>query len=326
MTGKPEHSSDSPPAGTGPAQDQIGAALLVNRVLALEKQVQDLQPKRKDFLDRLSQLSPLITGGVIAGVGTLATVYYAANQDALRRLDAMDKFRVYMGAGKSAEDRQFGYFALKTIGQEQFAIDLITYKRDQAGKELLEDLAANGKDKAVRDAAQKGLVVLRSNRPGCVVDFTVSDRDNVALLDGWEQTNIREVEVPQLVKVPKGPAGGKVKFNVLATDALREAWAEVEAKGLLDRVVSWDQSYSPRTIRGTKRLSAHACGLAFDINVDANPYGQPSKPAGTPGAVAELVPIFEKHGFRWGGTYPKPDPGHFEFIVVRDDSASVEPK
>jgi hypothetical protein len=327
MTGKSEQPGDSPPAASpAPVPDPVGAALLVNRVAALEKQVQDLQPKRKDFLDRLSQLSPLITGGAIAGVGTLATVYYAASQDELRRLDAMDKFRTYMGSGKSEEDRKFGYFALTKLGQEQFAIELITYKRDQAGKEVLDDLAANGKDKAVRDAAQKGLVILRSSRPGCEVEFTVSDRNSVELLNGWERTNLRDVEVPQLAKVPKGPAGGKVRFNVLAADALRDAWAEIEAKGLLDRVVSWDQGYSPRTVVGTKRLSAHACGLAFDINAAANPYGQTPKAAGTPGSVAELVPIFEKHGFKWGGTYRQPDPGHFEFTVAPEESASREPK
>jgi D-alanyl-D-alanine carboxypeptidase len=123
--------------------------------------------------------------------------------------------------------------------------------------------------------------------------------------------------VPQLAKIPKGPAGGKLRFNVLAADALHDAWAEVEQMGLLSVVASWDGAYSARVIRGgSSRLSAHACGLAFDINATANAIGQSPKPAGTPGSVADLVPIFEKHGFKWGGNFkPKPDAMHFEFMV-----------
>lgn len=304
---------------TAPAHDPFGAALLVNRIAALETQVQALQPKRKDFFDRLSQLSPLITGGAIAGVGTLATIYYASSQDEMRRLEAMDKFRTYMASGKSEEDRKFGYFALARLGQESFAIELITMKRDSAGEEVLTALATSGKDQGVRDAAQKGIAVLRSSRPGCEVEFTV-DQGNLNILNGWESVNLREIDVPQLAKVPKGPRSGKVRFNVLAGEAMRTAWAEVEEKNLLDRVVSWDAAYSRRTVAGSKMLSAHACGLAFDINVAANPFGQEPKPVGVPGSVRELVPIFEKYGFRWGGNFrSRPDPGHFEFIVAAEN-------
>ena len=55
-------------------------ALLVAKIEALEKQVNDLKPRKKDIFERLSQLSALITGGAIAGVGTLATIFYNSSE------------------------------------------------------------------------------------------------------------------------------------------------------------------------------------------------------------------------------------------------------
>ena len=50
----------------------------------------------------------------------------------------------------------------------------------------------------------------------------------------------------------------------------------------------------------------HAFGLAVDLNVSSNYYG-------TRGDMdPEIVAIFEKWGFLWGGRWSQPDPMHFE--------------
>jgi len=101
---------------------------------------------------------------------------------------------------------------------------------------------------------------------------------------------------------------------------LKAAWAEVEEKNLLDRVLSYDGSFVPRLIRGsTTKLGNHACGTAFDINAAYNPLGIPPTQVGQKGSVVELVPIFNKYGFFWGGHFPGlPDAMHFELAVQPD--------
>lgn len=296
--------------------------LLLARVDGLEKELSEIKtkdPANKSFIDHISQLSTLITGGAIAAVGAIATIYYNYNQDQVRQLEAIDKFRVYLVGEKTAEDRRFGYYALTRLGQEQLAIDIITLKRDAAGEDLLTSIVASNKDQSVREAAKRGLAVLQSSRPGCEATYTIADDETsfVKFLNGWETTNIVQVEIPQLTKISKPVTSGKVRFNARAAPALRAAWADVEKAGLLDRVMSWDGAYVPRTLRGSNNLSVHACGLAFDINALANPTGAAPTPIGQAGSVLELVPIFEKHGFRWGGNFkPRADYIHFEYHVM----------
>lgn len=287
---------------------------LLARIVSLEKEVKQRGSGRKDIFDRISQLSTLISGVLIAGVGAIATIYFNLNQDQRRELEAIDKFRTYLSEQKSPQDRKFGYYALVRLGQEKLAIDLITMRRDTAGEDVLTNIALNSKDEKSREAARKGIAVLRSNRPGCKVEYTLAKNNFVNFLNGWELAHLTEIVIPQLAKVKDGPKSGKIRFNILAADALRDAWAEVEQKGLLDRVTIWGGAYVPKAIRGSTRLSVHACGLAFDINYNENPFGRIA-PAGSAGSVYELVPIFEKHGFKWGGNFNRPDAAHFEYVV-----------
>ena len=128
---------------------------------------------------------------------------------------------------------------------------------------------------------------------------------------------MKEIDLSQLTKIKDSTLTGKVRFNIQAAEALKAAWAELEEKGLLDRVVSWDGAYSGRLIRGsTNRLSGHACGTAFDINAAFNPFGKTPTPKGEPGSVIELVGVFENHGFIWGGNYRSPDATHFEYALA----------
>lgn len=169
--------------------------------------------------------------------------------------------------------------------------------------------------------------VLYSQKPGCDVAFQRvpppldADPDQIRILNNWVERNIVDVEVPQLEQVPYGSSSGKVRFNVLAAEALKEAWAEVEKRGLLSRVTSFDGAFVSRTVRGRDEISPHACGLAFDINYSANPIGTVA-PIAQHGSVFELVPIFKQHGFTWGGEMkgvPEAGSGgHFEFIVKKN--------
>lgn len=151
-------------------------------------------------------------------------------------------------------------------------------------------------------------------------DFSVTDPDRgtIQVDDSWVSQNIVSVNVPQLRG--KGSIGngesfsGQVRFHKAAAPALLAAFAEVEQLGLIDDVKTFDASFAPRLIRGSlSTLSPHALGIAFDINASNNPVGTTAQPAGAPGSVLRLVPVFERHGFVWGGRGSRPDPMHFEF-------------
>jgi hypothetical protein len=78
-------------------------------------------------------------------------------------------------------------------------------------------------------------------------------------------------------------------------------------------------TYNCRVIAGTTRVSAHGQGIAIDIALKHSDYWRNTGP-GKDGAYAyknaipmEIVRIFEKHGFIWGGKWHHYDTMHFEY-------------
>ncbi|WP_072397403.1 M15 family metallopeptidase [Hyphomicrobium sp. CS1GBMeth3] len=78
-------------------------------------------------------------------------------------------------------------------------------------------------------------------------------------------------------------------------------------------------TYNCRTIAGTKRVSAHGYGIAIDIAVSRSDYWRWA-PNASSGEIRyrnriplEIVHIFERHGFIWGGRWYHYDTMHFEY-------------
>ena len=78
----------------------------------------DKSPK-KGILDHLSSISTLISGVLIAAVGTVATITYNERQTKLAELQALDKYRAYL-TSQDPQERVFGYEAFVALGQEEF--------------------------------------------------------------------------------------------------------------------------------------------------------------------------------------------------------------
>jgi hypothetical protein len=77
-------------------------------------------------------------------------------------------------------------------------------------------------------------------------------------------------------------------------------------------------AYSCRVIGGTRRQSPHGYGIAIDIAVKHSHYWRWARPAGGEPVYrneipAEIVRIFERHGFIWGGRWYHYDTMHFEY-------------
>jgi hypothetical protein len=219
--------------------------------------------------------------------------------------------------------------------QHELVLKMIGVSDPEQGKQNLQFLAESGlitdADLARKILASKAMPLipppastpssLRANRPNCSYEFvrasTPGMPEAIEILGNWEQENIVNIEVPQLAKVTG--ARTTIAFNKAAADAFKAAWLEIEEQGLLDRVISWNGAFVKRTVRGSSTIvSNHGCGLAFDINIAANPFGRTPAEAGERGSVRELVPIFAKHGFVWGGNANRPDGGHFEFKPAED--------
>ena len=87
-------------------------------------------------------------------------------------------------------------------------------------------------------------------------------------------------------------------------------------------------TYNWRTVEGSQQLSPHAFGFAVDINVSFGNYwrwdleknGLTEYRNRIP---VEIVEIFERHGFIWGGKWEHYDTMHFEYrpeLLLRTDS------
>jgi hypothetical protein len=105
--------------------------------------------------------------------------------------------------------------------------------------------------------------------------------------------------------------------HVRIVDAIQKALTEIREKGLekeidLDNSNRYGGCYVGRFSRLAKDnfgpISRHAWGMAFDINTDTNAQGK------IPQMNCDVVRIFRKHGFAWGGNLLIPDGMHFEYV------------
>jgi hypothetical protein len=106
---------------------------------------------------------------------------------------------------------------------------------------------------------------------------------------------------------PRTPAR-KIYCNKDIAEPLSHALQNIVARELVDQLKSFDGCFNIRNVRGSTNLSAHAYGLAIDINYETNQLG--TKGDMTP----ELVACFTDEGFAWGGNFKsRKDPMHYSF-------------
>lgn len=88
-------------------------------------------------------------------------------------------------------------------------------------------------------------------------------------------------------------------------------FADIRDAGLQSRLTSFGGCFSFRPQRAGIKLSAHAWGIAIDLNPETNQQG-------TVGNMdSRVVGIFRQAGFQWGGTWQgrRRDPMHFQFCT-----------
>ncbi len=113
----------------------------------------------------------------------------------------------------------------------------------------------------------------------------------------------------------------RAQCHVKVVGDLEAALAEVAAVGLggaidVANANAFGGCYVPRFSRVSGQigfLSRHTYGMALDTNTTSNCAGC------RPRMNCDVVRIFRKHGFAWGGNFRRPDGMHFEWVGERLD-------
>ena len=121
----------------------------------------------------------------------------------------------------------------------------------------------------------------------------------------WVRANVRTETLPIM---------GRVTCHRLMLTQLRGALEDVVAAGLASTLNTYDGCYVPRFIERNPEnsISLHTWGIAIDMDAATNYRGI----KGT--MHPEVVNIFKRWGFRWGGDWKYTDPMHFELAALLD--------
>ena len=131
-----------------------------------------------------------------------------------------------------------------------------------------------------------------------------ANRDGTVNPDpAWVKANIRTKEMPII---------GTVTGNTGDAAPAPGALSEVVTRGLSSKIYTYDGCYVPRFIAHdpSKGLSFHTYGTAIDLNARDNYRGIAGK------MDRQVVAIFKKWGFAWGGDWNYTDPMHFELAKL----------
>jgi len=125
--------------------------------------------------------------------------------------------------------------------------------------------------------------------------------------------------IERVIWLPK-LSGKRLRFNGRqgAAEALRKVSADLEKlpKKFHKYINKTSGTFNWRKIKGTQRLSSHSYAVAIDINIKYTHYWRWTKDPKLPyqnKIPMEIVEIFERHGFIWGGKWYHYDTMHFEY-------------
>ncbi|MFC1824195.1 M15 family metallopeptidase [Thermodesulfobacteriota bacterium] len=149
---------------------------------------------------------------------------------------------------------------------------------------------------------------------------TPNNKERIKIKGDWGKQNIITLRINELqgIDVYGTPSSGRMRFHKKAGEQLKGLWAAWGKSDLFKLIKTYEGSFAPRFIRGSKTtLSNHSFGSAFDINLAWNRLGKIPALAGSEGSVRELVPIANEFGFYWGGHFKsRPDGMHFEVAKI----------
>lgn len=149
------------------------------------------------------------------------------------------------------------------------------------------------------------------------------------------KSDIVKISVP-FIDFNGNPNNGFIEVHKLVSDEVLEIFTEIKKSGFkIEKIKTIDNynysdeesvidnntsAFNFRFVSGSTKLSDHAIGLAIDINPKLNPWIHPSalnifkydpNVEGTITEDSDVVKIFKKFGWSWGGDWRNPDYQHF---------------
>lgn len=135
----------------------------------------------------------------------------------------------------------------------------------------------------------------------------------------WQRDNLTRISLPYPMALAwdLSVTVRKMTCHELVAESLTKIFGAIlqyygsEAAVKTARMHLFGGCYNYRRVGGSGRLSTHAWGAGIDLDPDRNGLGKPyDEHAGMmPQAV---VRIFQAEGWRWGGTFTRPDAMHFQ--------------
>jgi hypothetical protein len=124
-------------------------------------------------------------------------------------------------------------------------------------------------------------------------------------------------KLTKIAWLPKS-GGGSVRITTVngVAERLRAVSAELDVLGPELKKFAFPSAgtFNCRTVKDTGNRSMHAWGAAIDLNTKFADYWLWSPKAAYRNRMPfEIVEIFEKHGFIWGGKWGHFDTMHFEY-------------
>ncbi|HZB42030.1 MAG TPA: M15 family metallopeptidase [Ilumatobacter sp.] len=143
--------------------------------------------------------------------------------------------------------------------------------------------------------------------------YQVVSGDTIEMHPIWKATYLPPGQVLLSPAIPI-----RARCHNAVSGSLRAALDEVAAAGLAAAIDvantnTYGGCFNPRYSRISGFLSRHAYAVALDMNTTSNCQGC------TPRMNCDVVRIFRKHGFAWGGNWRTPDGMHFEWVGERRD-------
>lgn len=188
-------------------------------------------PKKKQWHEILSALTPLILGLAVTGVGAVFTQVYNFRQLQLNQLNALEKFRPLL-VSENSYDREFAYASFAALGYEQLAFKIIRAKQDTAGRAVVEEIRQSGSATAKEEAS-----AALASIPARVFVHIASEAQRAKAKDIVSTLQQRGFVVPGIENV-----AGKAKLpkntNVLYFNAEDEPAAEAIAELLREKGVA----------------------------------------------------------------------------------------
>ena len=140
--------------------------------------------------------------------------------------------------------------------------------------------------------------------------------DEVEVDPVWKEANIVTVDMPPL---------GLFECHRLLVPYIRGVVEELGRSGLIAQIDPADFQlaggcFNARLNRGADpgySVSRHSWGIAIDINPSTNGFGV------EPSLASEVVEVFRRWGFSWGGTWVVPDGMHFEWLQLPTEYATT---